>query len=88
MILGYRRDAVRLWRTREKAYDETVIRRRWKRFSEFMFWGCFSWDSKGPYYIWRAQSVAERKKNNLELAELNEKLKANTKVERKLSSDL
>jgi hypothetical protein len=46
-----------------------------------MFWGCFSWDSKGPYHIWRAQGVAKRKKDNLELAELNERLKATAKAE-------
>jgi hypothetical protein len=53
-----------------------------------MFWGCFSWDSKGPYHIWRTQSVAERKKDDLELAELNEKLKATARAEWELSSGL
>lgn len=53
-----------------------------------MFWGCFSWDSKGPYHIWRTQSIAERKKDDLELAELNEKLKATARAEWELSSGL
>src|SRR6266516_1580934 len=88
VILGHRRGAVRLWRTRGEAYEETVIRRRWKGFSEFMFWGCFSWDAKGPYHIWRKQNVAERKKDDLELAELNEKLEATAKAEWELSSGL
>lgn len=37
VILGHRRGAVRVWRAREEAYEETVIRRRWKGFTEFMF---------------------------------------------------
>jgi transposase len=51
VILGHRRGAVRLWRSDTEAYERTCIRRRWKGYSEFMFWGCFSWDKKGPYHI-------------------------------------
>jgi transposase len=37
VILGQRRGAVRLWRRPQEAYESTVIRHRWKGFSEFMF---------------------------------------------------
>jgi hypothetical protein len=88
VILGYRRGVIRVWRARGEAYKETVIRRRWKGFTEFMFWGCFSWDSKGPCHIWRTQSVVERKRDDLELAELNERLEATAKAKWELSSGL
>jgi hypothetical protein len=42
VILGHRRGAVRVWRASNEAYNPTVIRRRWKGFSEFMWWSCFS----------------------------------------------
>ena len=28
---------------------------------EFMFWGCFSYYEKGPCYIWKDETVAEKK---------------------------
>jgi hypothetical protein len=46
-----------------------------------MFWGSFSYDFKGPYYIWRTQIVAQRKKDNTEIAELNATLEATAKAE-------
>ena len=88
MIFGYRRGSVRLWRTRGEAYKEIVIWRRWKGFSKFIFQSYFSWDSKGPYYIWRIQSITDRKKDDLELAKLNKKFKATKKAEQKLSSSI
>ena len=71
VVLGHRRGATRCWRTPGEAYEDSVIRRRWKGFSEFMFWGSFSYDSKGPCHIWKAQTVAQRKRDDIELAELN-----------------
>jgi len=37
--------------TSEEVFTDTVIRRRWKGFSDFMFWGSFAYDEKGalPY---------------------------------------
>jgi hypothetical protein len=48
VVLGQRRGAVRIWRTVQDAKDPSCTRRRWKGVSEFMFWGCFSYDKKGP----------------------------------------
>jgi hypothetical protein len=38
-----------------------VIHRRWKGFSEFMFWACFSYDKKGPCHIWKKEIEKEKK---------------------------
>jgi len=42
-----------------------------KKNSEFMFWGCFSYDWKGPIHIWKAETAAEKKKAKEEIAQLN-----------------
>jgi hypothetical protein len=45
-----------------------------------MFWGSSSYEFKGPVHIWKAQTVAKRKRNDLELAELNEQCDASEKT--------
>jgi hypothetical protein len=79
VILGHRRGAIRVWRAPDEAYAESVIRRRWKGFNEFMFWGCFTYNSKGPCHIWKTQTVTQRKKDNLELEQLNNELETAAK---------
>jgi len=51
----------RIWRKAGEAYHPHVIVRRWKGFQEFMWWSAFSYDKKGPYYIWPKETDAERK---------------------------
>ena len=41
----------RVWRTPNERYIRTCVRRRWKDYSESMFWGSFSYDEKGPFHI-------------------------------------
>jgi len=31
------------------------------RYSEFMFWGCFTYDFKGPCHIWQTEKAVEKK---------------------------
>jgi transposase len=49
--LGGTRGRRRVWRLPREAYHKHVIRRRWKGFSEFLFWGSFSYDKKGPCHV-------------------------------------
>jgi hypothetical protein len=44
---------------------------RWKGFSTFMFWACFSYDRKGPCHIWKKQTAAENPEYDEEIAEWN-----------------
>lgn len=74
VILGQRRGQVRIWRTANEAYDKTAIRNRWKGFAEFMFWGCFSWDKRGPCHIWKPETAADKKTAEKEIQEMNDKL--------------
>ncbi len=36
-----------------------------------MFWGCFSWDYKGPCHIWEEETLAEKKYAIQELKRMN-----------------
>ena len=74
IILGQRRGGYRVWRTPEEKHLRSCIRERWKGYSEFMFWGCFSYDHKGPYHIWRPETSQERKLADADLKEMNKEL--------------
>jgi len=86
VILGQRRGTVRLWRRSGEAYEKTCIRQRWKGFSEFMFWACFSWDHKGPCHVWTRETTQERREAEKELAELNNALHDQLKMEWELQT--
>jgi transposase len=88
VVLGHRRGQVRCWRATDEAFADTVIRRRWKGFSEFMFWGCFSYDRKGPCHIWRPQTVAQRKQDDEYVAEINVKNEAEAKAKWELTTGI
>ncbi len=51
--------------------DITVIRRRWKGFTEFTFWGCFTYDEKGACHIFRPETAQEKKIAEEVLKEIN-----------------
>ena len=46
VVLNHRRGGYRVWRKPEEAFSRSCIRERWKGYSEFVFWGCFSYDKK------------------------------------------
>jgi hypothetical protein len=70
VCLGHHRGSVRVWRTKEDRYEPTVVRPRWHGASEFMFWGCFTYDKK--------QAKAQIDKIN---AELEPELRLNWELE-------
>lgn len=74
VVQGSRRGAQRLWRRSDEAYEKSVIRQRWKGYSEFMFWGCFTYDKKGPCHIYKPETTKDRQMAQKEIDELNEKL--------------
>ena len=71
VILGHRRGSNRVWRRSFECYDPTVIRRRFKHASEFMFWGCFSYHAKGPCHIYQTENAAAKKLAEKELKIIN-----------------
>ena len=71
VIYGVRRGGERVWRTVYEKSEVTCRRNRWKGFSEFMFWGCFSYDHKGPCHVWQKETAAEKKKAQKDLDRRN-----------------
>src|SRR5580692_1396246 len=60
IVIGFRRGGYKVWCTPEERFTKSCIRPHWKGFSEFMFWGCFSYDKKGPCHIWKPETKTER----------------------------
>lgn len=74
VILLHRRGAYRVWRTKDEAFAKSVIRERWKGSSEFMFWGCFSYDRKGPCHCWAPETAVQKRQAEKEIAAMNREL--------------
>lgn len=71
VVLGSRRGSFRVWRTANQRYDSTVVRPRWNGSMEFMFWGAFTYDRKGPFHCWAPETAAEKKAAEKDLAKRN-----------------
>jgi hypothetical protein len=74
VVLLHRRGRYRIWRTSEEAFVRSCIRERWKGYLEFMFWGSFSYNKKGPCYIWVSETKAERAESTKALEQMNKEL--------------
>ena len=53
-----------------------------------MFWGCFSYDYKGPCYCWKAETAQEKKVANQALEKMNEELEPLMKEKWELENGL
>ena len=79
VILGHRRGAVRIWRKIEERFDNTVIRRRQKDSSEFIFQGSFSYNHKGPLYIQKTETATQKKAATEALERRNKEIEPKAK---------
>lgn len=88
VILGHRQGGHRVQRTSKEAHNPYVKRTRQKGHSEFMFWGCFSYDKKGPFHIQKAKTVSQKKAAEVDLdaqnALIEEKNKAAWELETRM----
>lgn len=53
-----------------------------------MFWGCFSYDKKGPCHIWKDETPAEKKEADLWLEEQNRIIEPERKLEWEIETAL
>lgn len=67
VVLGHRRGRRRVWRRAEERFNTHVMQRRWKGAKEFMFWGAFSWQEKGPCHIWKDETAKEKREATADL---------------------
>ena len=81
VLLHARKGGHRVWRTSVERYDRSCIARRFKGYSEFMFWGSFCYDSKGPGYCWPVETAQERRIAEAHVKEMNRALEPKKKLE-------
>jgi hypothetical protein len=74
VILLHRRGGYRVWRRADERFLRSCIRERWKGASEFMFWGAFSYEKKGPFHCWGPETAKERNNSKLLIDDLNKEL--------------
>ena len=86
VVLGHRRGGDYVWRTQAERNDPTVLRRRWGGYSEFMFWGCFSYNFKGPCHCWTKETAAEKRESKKELETMNKALEEDCKAQWELET--
>ncbi len=71
VILGHRRGRLRVWKMPKEIMEDSVIRRRFKKYAMFMVWGCFTYHLKGPMHIFQTETAAERRSAQEFLDQLN-----------------
>ena len=79
VVYGQRRGGERVWRTSYEPYEKSVLRNRFKGFSEFMFWGCFSYDYRGPCHVYQTESAAQKAAALHDLQQRNASIEATTR---------
>ena len=84
IVIGHRRGGYRIWRRAEERWNKSCIRPRWKGYTEFQFWGCFSYDKRGPCHIWKPETAAQQKAATKKIEELNMELEPVLRAEREL----
>ena len=65
---------IQVGRQYHETYHKAVIKTRFKHNSEFMFWGSYSYDRKGPMHIWKKESAPEKKEAIAFIARINDAL--------------
>ena len=88
IVLNQRRGGYRIWRKPEEALLKSCIRERWKGYSEFMFWGCFTYDRKGPCHAWIPETAAQRKAADIAIQALNDELEPMKRQEWELDNGM
>jgi hypothetical protein len=89
VVLGHRRGGDKVWRQPEEVNDPTCLKARWTGYMNFMFWGCFSYDYKGPCYIWPAAETAQEKQEAVrQLEELNKEREEDCRQQWQLNNGL
>ena len=88
VVLLHRRGGYRVWRKADEAFVRSCIRERWKGYSEFMFWACFSYDKKGPCHCWTPETKKEKEAATARINELNQELEPIMKAQWELENGM
>lgn len=88
IVMGVRRGSTRVWRQTSEKHDKSCVRPRWKGFSEFMFWGAFSWDHKAPCHIYKKETAQQKKEADEAIKLLNKQYEPIKRLEWELSTEV
>jgi hypothetical protein len=89
VVLGHRRGGDKVWRQPQEVNDPTCRKTRWAGYATFMWWSCFSYDTKGPYYIWiDSESTKEKAAATQLLEEINQQREAACQKEWEIANSL
>ena len=72
---------IRLWIGKDERWNFDCIRRRYKNYLEFMFWGCFTYDYKGPCHIYSPELAQDKKIAQEKLDAMNKTIEEKKRVE-------
>lgn len=88
VVLLHRRGGYRIWRKADEAFVRSCIRERWKGYSEFMFWGCFTYNKKGPCHCQTPETKKEKEDSITRIEELNKELEPLMKEQWELNTSM
>jgi len=71
VVLSTKRGGDYVWRRPHEQYDLTVIRHRYKAYSTSQFWGCFTYDKKGPFHIYGTETADQKRIATKKIEEMN-----------------
>lgn len=72
ILVGEHRGPNRLSRKVDEAYRKDCIEVRYNNYSQAMFWATFSYDTKGPCYVYEKETAAQTKQYAAIIKEHNE----------------
>ena len=88
IVLSQRRGGYRVWRTYDEVFVKSSIRERWKGYSEFIFWGCFSYDRKGPCHCYIPETAQDKRNAQRIIDEINNKIEPILRTEWELKTGM
>ncbi len=72
IIVSAKRGQQNISRLVDERYHKDCIERRYNNYTEAMFWGCFTYDYKGPCHIYHKETTEQKEFNEEEMDRINE----------------
>ena len=72
IVVSAKRGQQNISRFSDEKYYPDCIEQRYNNYSEAMFWGCFTYDHKGPCYIYYLETEEQKERYEELIEELND----------------
>ena len=70
--LNAMRGKTRVTCTAEERYNDENMDNKWAKYSEFQFWGAFSWYERGPCHIYQTETAQQKKEAQEVIDQINQ----------------